>query len=70
MIVLACIIGVLIFAACVGAFSIGFKFGHSVKDGVQPEIKPNLFVKDEKPGEPNEWEEGYRNIMGFDGVKE
>lgn len=67
MIILACVIGFLVFLACVGSFSLGFKFGHSVKDGVQPEVKPNLFVKEEKDEKLKEWEEGFNNIMSFDG---
>lgn len=69
-IVFGFVVGICVFCACVASFSIGFRFGHSVKNGEQPKIElPKVEMPKKKAGPPvNEWEEGFKNIMSFDGL--
>lgn len=70
-VIISCVIGILVFLSCVVSFSIGFRFGNSVREGEQPKVelpKVELPKKKEKP-QINEWEEGFKNIMSFNGAE-
>lgn len=70
-VIIACVVGVLVFLFCATSFSIGFRFGHSVKNGEQPKVElPKVELPKKKESAPvNEWEEGFKNIMSFNGAE-
>lgn len=67
-IVFGFVVGICVFCACVASFSIGFRFGHSVKNGEQPKIELPEMPKKKAEPQINEWEEGFKNIMSFNGI--
>lgn len=67
MFILACVLGFLAFFVCVLAFAIGFNFGYSAKRDM-PIKAPTIPKKAEPDEKLEEWEEGFRNIMKFDGL--
>lgn len=70
-IVLGFVVGVCVLCVCIASFSVGFRFGYSVKIGEQPKIEFPKVEMPKKKTEPqiNEWEEGFKNIMSFDGAE-
>jgi hypothetical protein len=70
------IFGILVFLACVVAFSVGFKFGHAVREDKQPKLEPIKAVtetvqkvvdKAEAKKEENSLDDALRSMLMYDG---
>lgn len=56
------LLGLLIFVICIVAFSIGFKFGYSIKHGELPVI-----VSKKAEVKEDEFSKGFKNILNYNG---
>ena len=70
------IFGILVFLTCIVAFSVGFKFGHAVREDKQPKLEPIKAVtetvqkvvdKAEAKKEGNSLDEALRSMLMYDG---